>query len=59
MDDSTKDRADGTLHEAKGKIKEVAGRMTGNEDLEARGTAEKLGGKVERKVGDAEKTLGD
>ncbi len=48
----------GGFHEAKGKIKEEAGKVTGNEDLEASGAAEKAGGKVEEKVGDIKKVFG-
>lgn len=38
---------------------EEAGKLTGNEDLHARGTAQKIGGKVEKKIGDVEKVLED
>ncbi|HTY69402.1 MAG TPA: CsbD family protein [Alphaproteobacteria bacterium] len=46
-----KDRIEGAGHEAKGKIKEVAGKVTGDKKTEAEGTAEKVGGKVENTVG--------
>lgn len=58
MKSSTQDNAEGKMHEAKGKIKEVAGNITGNRDLEAEGKAENLGGKVQGKVGDVKKVLG-
>lgn len=58
MDSSTKDKIEGTLHEAKGKVKEEVGKAVGNRDLEARGEAEKTGGKVEQKVGDVKKVFG-
>jgi uncharacterized protein YjbJ (UPF0337 family) len=35
----------GHMKEAQGKIKEVAGKLVGNEDLEAKGKAEKVAGK--------------
>lgn len=57
MKDSTKDKAAGTGHEAKGAIKEKIGRVIGNPDLESEGTAEKVGGKVQKKVGDVEKVF--
>jgi uncharacterized protein YjbJ (UPF0337 family) len=57
MDSSTKDKTKGRLHEAKGKMKEEAGKAIGNRDLEERGAAEKTGGKVERKVGDVKKVF--
>ena len=38
----------GVFEEAKGKIKEVAGSVTGNEDLEREGSAQKEKGAAER-----------
>ncbi len=58
MDSSNKDKIEGAAHEAKGKVKEVAGKVTGDQELEDRGTAEKLGGKAEQKVGDIKKVFG-
>lgn len=52
MDSSTEDKIGGSFHEAKGKIKEETGKAIGNEGLEARGAAENMAGKVEKKVGD-------
>lgn len=57
MDESTKDKAEGKKDQAVGAVKESAGQMTGNEDLEARGTVQKNAGKVQDKVGDVEKTF--
>ena len=59
MEDSTKDKVEGTAHDVKGTIKEKIGRATNDPDLESEGTAEKIGGKVQKKVGDVEKGLGD
>ena len=58
MKSSTKDKIKGTAKEAAGKVKESAGRATGNRDLEGRGTVEKAGGKIQRKVGDVKKVFG-
>ena len=58
MDSSTKDKAKGGLHEAKGTIKEKAGEATNNPDLRDRGTGEKTGGKIQGKVGDIKKVFG-
>ena len=58
MKSSIKDKAEGTLHEVKGKIKEVAGKITDNPKLEAEGKAEKLTGKVQGKIGEIKKVLG-
>jgi uncharacterized protein YjbJ (UPF0337 family) len=57
MKDSTKDKIKGTAHELKGAIKEKIGHATNNPDLEAEGTAEKVGGKVQKKVADVEKVV--
>ncbi|PKN12199.1 MAG: CsbD family protein [Deltaproteobacteria bacterium HGW-Deltaproteobacteria-4] len=58
MKSSMKDKAEGTLHELKGKVKEVAGKITDNPKLQAEGTGEKLAGKVQKKVGDVKKAVG-
>jgi uncharacterized protein YjbJ (UPF0337 family) len=57
MKPSTKDEAESKFHEVKGKVKEKAGRLTNNPRLEAEGTVEKVGGKVQGIVGQVEKTL--
>jgi uncharacterized protein YjbJ (UPF0337 family) len=57
MKDSTKDKIEGGAHEVKGAVKEKVGRALKNPDLEAEGTDEKLGGKIQKKVGDVEKVL--
>ena len=57
MKTSTKDELAGTVHEAKGKVKEKAGQVTGNPDLESEGKIENLGGKVQKKVGQIEKVI--
>jgi len=55
---SVKDRIKGTFHQVNGKIKETAGRLVGNQELEAEGRKENLSGKVQDKIGQAEKVLG-
>lgn len=59
MKSSTKDKAEGKLKETKGKLKEVAGKLTDNPELEGEGKAEKIAGKVQGKVGEIKKVLGD
>jgi len=54
---STKDELEGTLHEAKGKVKEKVGQVTNNPNLETEGQGEKLAGKIQKKVGQVEKIL--
>ena len=58
MRSSMKDKAEGTFHEAKGKVKEVAGEITDNPNLEAKGKSEKIAGKVQEKIGQVKKVLG-
>ena len=41
----SKQHVKGHVKEAEGKIKEVAGKLVGNEHLEAKGKAEKIAGK--------------
>jgi len=57
MKPSTKDRIEGKLHELKGKVKQTAGRLTNNPNLEAEGQVEKFGGKIQKQVGQLEKVL--
>ena len=57
MRDSTKDKVEGAAHELKGAVKEKVGKVVGKPDLEDEGTAEKVGGKVQNKVGDIEKVF--
>ncbi|MBW6519697.1 MAG: CsbD family protein [Desulfoarculaceae bacterium] len=57
MKSSTKDQAEGTFHQVKGKVKEVAGKLSDNPKLEAEGTAEKIAGKVQGKIGKVKKVL--
>jgi len=58
MKSSTRDKAEGTFHQVKGKVKEVSGRLSDNPELEAEGTDEKIAGKVQEKVGQVKKVLG-
>ena len=46
------------MSEAKGKVKEEIGKAKRDPDMRDRGTAEKVGGKVQRKVGEIKKVLG-
>jgi len=55
---SVENKIDGTLHEIKGKAKELVGRTTNNPDLEERGVEEKIAGQIERKVGDVKNVFG-
>jgi uncharacterized protein YjbJ (UPF0337 family) len=46
------------FHEVKGKVKEVAGKLSDDPNLEAEGTGEKIAGKVQEKVGQVKKVFG-
>ncbi|RZA12281.1 MAG: CsbD family protein [Proteobacteria bacterium] len=54
-----KDRIKGAAEQVKGSIKEAVGKVTGNEELEIEGKADKLAGKTQAKVGEAKDTVRD
>ena len=58
MKSSTQDQTEGMLHKVKGKVKEVAGELSDNPKLEAEGTAEKIAGTVQEKIGQVKRVLG-
>ncbi|MBF0458688.1 MAG: CsbD family protein [Nitrospirae bacterium] len=58
MNSSTKDKVKGMYHEAEGKVKEMAGKITGNSDLEIKGKVEKSAGKSQEKLGEIKKVMG-
>lgn len=45
------------MHQLKGKIKEVVGKIVKNRDLEAEGKDENLDGKVQEKIGQIKKVV--
>jgi len=55
---SAKDRMEGTCRQIKGKVKEIAGKLSDNPKLEAEGTCEKIAGKVQEKIGQIKKVFG-
>jgi len=57
MKDSTKDKLEGAAHELTGTLKEKLGHLTNNPDLQDEGTGEKIGGKIQKKIGDLEKVI--
>ena len=58
MKSSMRDKAEGAFHEAKGKVKEIAGKSSDNPKLEAKGKAEKITGKAQKKAGQVKKVFG-
>jgi uncharacterized protein YjbJ (UPF0337 family) len=52
-----KDRIQGSMDQAKGKIKEGVGKVTGDQKTEAEGKVDQAKGKVENAVGSAKDKL--
>jgi uncharacterized protein YjbJ (UPF0337 family) len=52
-----KEQVKGRAEEAKGKIKEVAGHVVGNKDLEFEGNVEKNTGKLKAGLGDLKEDI--
>jgi uncharacterized protein YjbJ (UPF0337 family) len=57
MKSSTQDKIEGNARELSGKVKEAAGRVTNNPNLQERGLDEQAAGKVQKKVGDIKKVF--
>ncbi|WP_312063889.1 CsbD family protein [Brevundimonas sp.] len=53
------DRIEGAAKNIGGKIKEAAGKLTGDEKLKAEGRADQVAGKVQNAVGGLKDTLRD
>jgi uncharacterized protein YjbJ (UPF0337 family) len=53
------DRIKGAADQAKGAVKDTAGKVTGDQKLQAEGKADKLKGKVESAVGGAKDAIRD
>jgi uncharacterized protein YjbJ (UPF0337 family) len=52
-----KDRIKGSAQQAKGAVKEVIGKVTGDAKLEAEGKSDKVAGKLQNAVGGLKDTL--
>ena len=57
MQSGTKDNAEGKMHQAKGKVKEIIGKAIGHPDLEGDGKNENVKGKIQEKVGEIKKVV--
>ena len=57
MKSSTRDNAEGKLHQVKGQVKEAVGKLVGDADLKAEGKIENAAGKAQEKVGQIKKVL--
>lgn len=58
MKPGIQDEVEGEFHDLKGKVKEKAGQVANDPDLETEGQAEQVAGKVQKKVGQVKKILG-
>jgi len=54
-----KDQVNGRAETVKGNVKEAAGKLVGNERLEAEGQADQAAGKVQSTVGDVKNDVGN
>lgn len=52
-----KDRIKGSAAQAKGKVKEVAGKVTGDKKMQAEGNADQVKGKLQNAVGGVKDAL--
>jgi len=57
MKPSTQNEIAGKAHEVKGKIKEKAGELTNDPDLEGEGTSERIAGIVQKKIGQVQRIV--
>jgi uncharacterized protein YjbJ (UPF0337 family) len=57
MNPSTNDEIKGAIHQVKCAVKQTAGRVANNPDLEVEGAAERLGGKIQKKTGQIERVF--
>jgi uncharacterized protein YjbJ (UPF0337 family) len=58
MKSSTRDKAEGKFHELRGKVRQIAGKLSDNPKLEAKGAGEKIAGNIQEKIGQVKKVLG-
>ncbi len=58
MKSSTKDNAEGKMHQIKGKVKETVGKVVDDRNLESEGKVENLDGKIQEKIGEIKKVVG-
>lgn len=58
MKSSTQDKVESNIHKVKGGVKEIAGKLSKNTNLEIEGKEEKIEGKVQEKVGHIKKVFG-
>jgi uncharacterized protein YjbJ (UPF0337 family) len=54
-----RDEVEGKKQNLKGRIKEAAGTLTGNQDLESEGASERADGEVQEEIGKARRKIGE
>ena len=52
-----KDRIEGSAEQAKGKVKEVAGKVVGDSKLESEGKGDQVKGKIQNTIGGIKDTV--
>ena len=57
MSSGTKDQVKGAVQKAKGRVKELAGKLTDNPKLHAKGTADRAVGKAREKLGQVKRVF--
>ncbi len=58
MKTSLQDHSEGQFHRVKGKLKEIAGIIVGDAELEVAGKTERIAGKMQEKIGQIKKVFG-
>ena len=58
MKSGMRDEAEGKWHQVKGKVKEIAGDLSGDPKLKAEGKKEGRGGEVQEKIAEIKKVVG-
>jgi len=58
MNEGTEDRLEGAGKDLKGRVKDAAGGLTGDESLQAEGKLDRLEGKLQDTLGKGEENLG-
>ena len=55
----TDNKTEGKVDEGKGRVKEAAGSLTGDDELKNEGKVDRKGGEAKQKVGEAADKVGD
>ena len=59
MDNATDQKVEGRMDQAKGRVKQAWGDLTGDDSTHAEGTADEMAGNVKEKVGQARESIAD